>query len=539
MTENSVINRYAIALASTLRNNDFINKDKKDSVINAFKSDFINFIIQNYGTTNFINKEGELVDENIVEYAIKNGIFVDKKLKSQSGKEYLSDKLEDKSLATKLFKLINTFNSFKGLDVFKDYLIPLKGKKIGNEENEIDFIYKIGRVFRNLSPTELDDYNNQMRIFKNTTISLNDVLKVIENEDAEVMSEYIEEGDESFDSIYKELNDYVKEKNLSAFSNINNKMLNELSNKTVDAINKFKNKANEIKTDVINVLPYLSLLQSTAMYSPTSFSNLFINENYEIVNRAIKNFRENDVDFINDLRDFTILFLLNNRNLLRSDKERQLLKMIAGSEENYSSNKVINTSNYFNNYYGKEFSITNTNTDFSKAAPVKNVFETTGLKKSFLFKFIQEDSLKITQESDKDLFPAELLQLGQKTIEAAGQKTLDNFENNNSDEVLESKKQFNEVTIKDGSEYTVDIETEKVTDSTNKPVEGTLKNEVLVNYYSNANELKSGFLGKKGYFILGAKETAKVIALDYSDADLSEKDRKTLIKKALTHKLKC
>jgi hypothetical protein len=221
------------------------------------------------------------------------------------------------------------------------------------------------------------------------------------------------------------------------------------------------------------------------------------------------------------LREFTIPFLLNNINLLRSDKKGELLKMIAGIGNSFLDNKIINTSNYFNNYYNKEFSITNTNTDFDKATKVIDIFASSGLKNSFLYKFIEIDSLEIGQ---KDTFD----------------NSLDDYDQQFSEYSQDQKQEFNKVKLKNGQEYIVNVDTQEVTDFRNEIIkDDTLKNEVLVNYYSNANELRSGFMEKNRYFILGDNENAKVINSNFTNASLSKDDRKTLIQKSLEHKIKC
>jgi hypothetical protein len=184
--------------------------------------------------------------------------------------------------------------------------------------------------------------------------------------------------------------------------------------------------------------------------------------------------------------------------------------MIAGFDQsskekvNLKGNKIINTSNYFTNYYSKEFSITEPNTNFETATPVLEVFANSGLASSFLFKFLEVDSANIENELEDDEMDLE-----------------DTYDDNYVDA---EDIPYTTVMI-DNAMYLVDPTTDEVTDQNDKVVTGKDKNRILANYYSTANKLKSASLGDKLFYVIGTK----IINQDFTDAKLNGDQRKNLI----------
>ena len=504
ITESEEINKYAIKLSSELLKNYFIKSENRDKMINSFKSEFLKYIIQNYGKV-LISTNGKVTSENIVEYFIKNSIFVDKNA--------LSHKLEDKSLANKLFGLLEIFDKFKDFDVFKNYLTPIKGKKINNDD-ELNYIYKVGRVFRNLTPSELDDYNKQMITFKETDLKINDVIQAFETHGEAVMDKFIELDDITSEEVYEFLEKVRVSRGVDSIADISVEDMEKVfPKKIVDTLFKFRNKANDIKRNVSNLLPYLSLLQSTASYSNTTIDNLFIMDNHKIVKDAIKKFKEsNDYQNITEVMDnFTIPFLINNKeSLLTSDKQVELLKMIAGQDletkegNRFSESNAINNSSYFVNYYGKDFVIDNPNTDFENANTLIETFANSGMGDSFLFRFLDlnKDSL---EDLEEDLEEYE----GEENV-------IDNL-------------------IVDDIEYIVDASTNLVTDKDLNEIKGPVKNKVLVAYERKLEKLRTTNIGEDLYYVLSNN---KIITSRFTIAQLNKSEKQRIIE-ASTYNLDC
>jgi hypothetical protein len=544
ITENSQINKFAISLAKLLKKKFFIVSDKEDSLINSFKSDFINYIVQNFGTIEGLDKDGKSTGkENIVEYFIKNGVFIDKRVESYSGKEYLSTKIEDKSLPNQLFTLIETFDKFNSLDVFSNYLIPVKGKKIENSEEDeqdtLDYIYKVGRIFRNLNPSELDNYNKQIKTFGQTNINIKDVLFAIEQNGPEVLEKYVSEDNISFDDVYNTLKDLQSKYKLGSFSNITNGILNKEAPEINKLLVDFKRKANQVKNDVSYLLPYLSLLQSTALYSTASITNMFVSDNYKIAKDAIVNFRNevninNPDEFLDLLKNFTVLFLINNIKLLTSDKRVELLKMIAGRDaltntrNDFDENAIITNSNYFNNYYKKIFSIMDRNSNFAEADNIIELIRTEGMEESFLYEFLELKPSEILEDDTND--DVDDIDVIETQFEIGD-------ENKEPDEEV-----FNVVNLRNNS-YVISVSDQEVKDLDGKRITGNLKNEVLANYYSSIDQLKISHVGDDMYYIAGSKimkvtEDKETGTYTYKNIKPNIAERSKILDLAFEHTLK-
>ncbi len=527
LTDNKIINNYALKLTKQLNFEKFINNERSDTVTSTFKMDFMNFIVQNYG-------EMEKTGENIVEYAIKNSIFVDKTIELPSGKQVTSNNIADKSVANKLFIILDTFNKFESLGVFQ-YLIPLNGKKIQDENNEenTDLVFRIGKIFKNLSPVELDEFNKDMQIFKNTTIKTRDVLLAIEKQGAEVMSKYVMNPEISFEEVVKELNNLKKESGLGSITTID---ITALSDETRKVLFEFKDVANKTKKFTVEMLPYLSLLQSTASYSNTYFSNLFVKKNNQIMEQAVDNFMKQEPEGVTKyiLNDFVVQFLLNNKRLLRTDKQIPFYKMLVGVQDtryvdmtpeeaelerlklknSFKSSKLLNTANYFNNYYRKEFSIMNTITNFKTARTVSEVITHEGDPDSFIFKFISEtvskdefdiDNTYIDEAEFDEADPSEDEEQTGVAYEDEEQIAEEDNESEAPIDPVEEVTEIHEVQVR-GVTYNVDPITNKVTEK-GKAVRDnpSLIHEILVNYYSSIGKLKISSMGNNSYFLAGNK----------------------------------
>lgn len=536
ITENKYINTYAIRLYKYLGENKkrFVSRKNKDRFINAFKFDFVNFIVQNYGTI-LDNK----VEKNIVQYLIDNSVFADKSI----SKTLLSSgNIDDQSVATKLFTVLDSFSIFKELEVFK-YLNNIRVSRIGEDEvdgtTKINYLYKIGRVFKNLSPVELDNFNKEIKNFSDYQIGISDALQAIEESNGEVLYRFLEDlsieetinkgtKEESIeikstdiDKILSELNELKKNKELRSFANISLSYFDKDS-LTPKIIKKFISKVNKTKGFVTKVLPYMSLVQSPSTYSNTYISNLFVNRNYNIVKEVLNNFitEQGVVDgtfnWEDALNNYLPLFLLNNRNLISNDKEIDLLSNIAGGES-FTVNNTVTAANFFNNYYKNQFSIYSDKNSYDS-----NVLDTIldSADQDNLFSSFIKDMNKVTEDLengvDADLSDVEgvenSLTTADDTIVTPEEVTL-------ASSYL--------VTLDNGSKFTVLSKSERVKNEEGILLgDSPLRNEVLINYYRMVNQLKSSNFNGKNYFVL----KKRIIDENFESI---EKNKKEILKSAI------
>jgi hypothetical protein len=492
LTENKIINRFAINLVKDLKSpkNGYISAKTTDRFISAFKSDFINFIVQNYGEIRIEDKEtGKITKENIVEYAIKNHIFVDKMYKVNNDLVG-SNSIEDKSVVNKLATLVDTFEIYSSLEVF-NYLRPVKGAEIqeeGSEEATSRF-YKLGRSFRTLAPVELDLYNKQLDIFKNTGVKTEDALLALDKKGVNIIFNFVSGLEIDSDKLEADLDKVKEEKNLNSYSEID---INDLTEDSRNAILAFKDTANKVKNLTAKLLPYVSILQSTSSFSDTYISNLFVMQNYRITKQAIDNFIKTEGEVSGSiLNDFFLLFLLNNRNLIKNSRKTDFLKIIAGAgETSFSESNILKNAGYFNNYYKKVFDISNP--DFTKDTLVQDAISGEGT-------FISET---ISYWKDKD----------ESSITDASEEQEANsdadlvFDENYDDAPpfsVETPIETTEVVVDDKS-YQLNTADNSLTDTEGNVVEEAyIINKALVQHYSKTGVLQAASFGGKQYFIIG------------------------------------
>ena len=99
---------------------------------------------------------------------------------------------------------------------------------------------------------------------------------------------------------------------------------------------------------------------------------MFVIPNYRITKQAIENFVKAEGEVSGStLNDYFLLFLLNNRNLIKNSKKTEFLKIIAGAgEDSFSESNILKNAGYFNNYYKKVFDIVDP--DFTDAALIQD-----------------------------------------------------------------------------------------------------------------------------------------------------------------------
>lgn len=535
LTENKTINRYAIRLAGILYRH--IKRDKVDSFINAFKSDFTNFIVQNYGTIPVKDSEGNVTDRNIVEYLVNESVFVDKDTREGTTPSY---RIERVSLPTKLFALLDNFKLFSSLEALSYLKINRVRKKESEEDEPDSFIYQLGRMFRNLSPNELTNYNKDTETFGRLEIKVNDALDAIEQTKGDIFNIFnidLEIGDKviTIEEILEHLNS-LKPSEDSSYSEIKEKKINP---EILSVINKLVSKSNEIKDFVANTLPYLSILQTTSSYSPTYISNLFVKRNYDIKKKAIRNFKAEHPDGVTNeiLDNYVIQFLLNNMDsYIKNDKKGEILKAISGAlvDErsgelefiDYKYSNIINNSNYFNNYHMKNFDVFAEDLnfdyqDFIKDIVMENRLEQKTKTRVFDFNTIFDREKKDKEKEDSDSEAEDdLIDLGINLLE-------ENNEDSDTNDV-----EIGQITIEKGTFFVMennkiyDINQQEVTD----PI---IKNMVLVNYASKLGTLKM----VNEYFVV----ENKIINRNFEEIDMSDKSTELidLLIAAHPYKLNC
>ena len=535
LTENKTINRYAIRLAGILYRH--IKRDKVDSFINSFKADFTNFIVQNYGTIPVKDSEGKVTERNIVEYLVNESVFVDKDTREGMTPSY---RIERVSMPTKLFALLDNFKLFSSLEAL-NYLKINRVRRKESEEDEPDsFIYQLGRMFRNLSPNELKNYNKDTEAFARLEIKVKDALDAIEQTKGDIFNIFnidLEEKDKliTVEDVIEHLNS-LKPSADSAYSEIKEKSINP---EVLSVINKLVNKTNEIKDFVANTLPYLSILQTTSSYSPTYISNLFIKKNYDIKKKAIRNFwRENEEGVTNELLDnYVIQFLLNNMDsYIKNDRKGEILKAISGAivDErsgelefvDYKYSNIINNSNYFNNYHMKNFDVFAEELDFEYQDRIKDIVMENRLEQKTKTRVFDFNTIFDREKKDKEKEDADsegeddLVDLGINLLE-------ENNEDSDPNDL-----EIGKITIEKGTFFIA--ENDKIYDVNQREVtDPIIKNMVLVNYANKLGNLKM----VKEYFVV----ENKIINSNFEEINMSNKPTELvdLLLAAIPYKLNC
>jgi hypothetical protein len=300
-----------------------------------------------------------------------------------------------------------------------------------------------------------------------------------------------------------------------------------MSPETVIILNRLLDKSTEIKDFVAQVLPYISIVQSSSTYATNYISNLFIRKNYSITLNAIKNFKKKEEKGVTKelLNQYLIQFILNNMTYMRKDKELDVLRLIAGETYNPETGKkeptkfinsnAITASNYFNNYFRKEYSLFDEN-NFENAPLLSDtVLEKEG-KDGFFSNIMLTKADKEGDDNSNDW--DNIMDIG---TNVAIQENEDGI----------TLGQFN---LKGKGMFLITEDNDVLTTKGEEVTDTKLKNQVLVNYSSKAGSLKMvDYKNKPHYVVRNTIINSKFETIENPENLVS------LLIAAIPHKLNC